>query len=47
MAGGLQKDTEYLHQKLKKELTAAGFSKFTINDSLLDNFYIVISERDK
>lgn len=31
--------------EVKEELTVAGFSKFTINDTLLDNFYVVIAEK--
>lgn len=31
--------------KVQEELQAAGFSKITINDSLLENFYVVIAEK--
>ncbi len=31
--------------KVTEELTKAGFSKVRVNDSLLDNFYIVIAEK--
>lgn len=31
--------------KVKEELTEAGFSGFTINETLLDNFYVVIAEK--
>jgi len=31
-------------EKVKEELSAAGFSKININDSLLDDFYVIIAE---
>ena len=31
--------------KVREELTKAGFSKITVNDSLLDRFYVVIAEK--